>query len=355
MVPRNLRTWSLWMKSFQNGRIVGMKTAVYGAVVHDDVDNSPHIDGVWVGSAAVILLSHCAARVRSVGSDTAPVICTQNNGRNAAHNLGYDEDFSYSRGAAARMIYPITRLVGCAKIRNQGPRRLIYTTYNPCISVLQMGAFELGEPADPTKWLYLVVLRLECINVPQYYFCVGEAIDFRVFLRHLSHPVSPAAADSGPAILPNAPTGRYVMNAFTEHCVCEECTNSTSNGPPNWYTMYHQNWDRMRPGDTYNNQGEGVGNPTGTYLTAPTLTQTQFAAPGVQERENHAPSQPTAALADAQPRQDPTTRITAEGGLRRLADRYINNPGALVSVVRLEPGPSGGFQVVIMVEIANIL
>ena len=55
-----------------------------------------------------------------------------------------------------------------------------------------------------------------------------------------------------------------------------------------------------------------------------------------------------------QPLQNPVTRILAADGLRRLADRYVNNPGSLVSVVRLEPAPSNGFQVVIMLEIADL-
>jgi len=42
-------------------------------------------------------------------------------------------------------------------------------------------------------------------------------------------------------------------------------------------------------------------------------------------------------------------------GLRRLARRYVNNPESLVNVVRLEPGASGRFQIVIMLEVANIL
>ena len=42
-------------------------------------------------------------------------------------------------------------------------------------------------------------------------------------------------------------------------------------------------------------------------------------------------------------------------GLRRLADRYVNNPDSVVGVVRLEPGPSGGFQVVIILEVAGLL
>ena len=41
--------------------------------------------------------------------------------------------------------------------------------------------------------------------------------------------------------------------------------------------------------------------------------------------------------------------------LRRLAERYVNDPGSLVNGVHLEPGPGGRFQVVITVEIGYIL
>ena len=41
--------------------------------------------------------------------------------------------------------------------------------------------------------------------------------------------------------------------------------------------------------------------------------------------------------------------------LRRLAERVVNNPESLVNGVRLEPGPSGRYQVVISVQIGGIL
>ena len=37
-------------------------------------------------------------------------------------------------------------------------------------------------------------------------------------------------------------------------------------------------------------------------------------------------------------------------GWRRLASYYLNNPDAYVSTIRLEPGPSGQFQVIITLE-----
>ena len=42
-------------------------------------------------------------------------------------------------------------------------------------------------------------------------------------------------------------------------------------------------------------------------------------------------------------------------GRRRLAERYLNNPNAYVSTIRLEPGTSGQPQVVITVEMVNLL
>ena len=41
-------------------------------------------------------------------------------------------------------------------------------------------------------------------------------------------------------------------------------------------------------------------------------------------------------------------------GRRRLAGRYLNNPDAHVSTIRLEPGPSGQFQVIITLDYAPI-
>ena len=83
---------------------------------------------------------------------------------------------------------------------------------------------------------------------------------------------------------------------------------------------------------------------------------------GVQDQNNTDPFQPAmenpptlAAVRPVQPRQDPTTRMSVADSLRRLADRYVNNPDSVVGVVRLEPGPSGGFQVVIILEVADLL
>lgn len=83
---------------------------------------------------------------------------------------------------------------------------------------------------------------------------------------------------------------------------------------------------------------------------------------GVKDRNNPDSLQPAvenhpilAAVQPVQPRQEPTVRMSVADGLRRLADRYVNNPDSVVGVVRLEPGPSGGVQVVIILEVADLL
>jgi hypothetical protein len=40
---------------------------------------------------------------------------------------------------------------------------------------------------------------------------------------------------------------------------------------------------------------------------------------------------------------------------RCLAGRYLNSPNTYVSTIRLEPGPSGQFQVIITLEMTNII
>lgn len=113
---------------------------------------------------------------------------------------------------------------------------------------------------------------------------------------------------------------------------------------------------------TYTNQAQGVSNPTEASIAAPDQAQMPFTAPGqgVQDPKDPNTHQPAVGkspiLAAVQPQpQDPTIRISVADGLRHLADRYVNNPDSVVGVVRLEPGPSGGFQVVIILEVADLL
>ena len=47
--------------------------------------------------------------------------------------------------------------------------------------------------------------------------------------------------------------------------------------------------------------------------------------------------------------------LSVPARLRRLAGRYVSNPYSIVNGVRLEPGPSGRFQIVITIDIGDIL
>jgi hypothetical protein len=44
----------------------------------------------------------------------------------------------------------------------------------------------------------------------------------------------------------------------------------------------------------------------------------------------------------------------AANGLRNIAGRILNNPGTLISMLRIEPGPGGRLAVWIALELADI-
>lgn len=43
----------------------------------------------------------------------------------------------------------------------------------------------------------------------------------------------------------------------------------------------------------------------------------------------------------------------AANSLRDLAGWLLNNPGTIVNMLRIEPGPNGGFEVLIALELAK--
>ena len=50
----------------------------------------------------------------------------------------------------------------------------------------------------------------------------------------------------------------------------------------------------------------------------------------------------------------PADMPPAANGLKNLAGRFLNNPGTLVNMLRIEPGPNGRFEVWIALELADI-
>jgi hypothetical protein len=61
---------------------------------------------------------------------------------------------------------------------------------------------------------------------------------------------------------------------------------------------------------------------------------------------------PAQASLDEFPHQEPNE--PAVEVLRRLANRYLNQPGSQVDI-RMEPGPAGGIRMVITLELAELL
>jgi hypothetical protein len=64
---------------------------------------------------------------------------------------------------------------------------------------------------------------------------------------------------------------------------------------------------------------------------------------------------PPEALPGVWPHPAPPADIPpAANGLRNLVGRFLNNPGTLVNMLRIEPGPGGRFEVWIALELADI-
>jgi hypothetical protein len=69
--------------------------------------------------------------------------------------------------------------------------------------------------------------------------------------------------------------------------------------------------------------------------------------------DQHGGAGPAQAFLGEWPNQVPVPNEVREV-LRRLANRYLHQPGSQVEMVRMEPGPAGGIQVVITLELADL-
>jgi len=85
-------------------------------------------------------------------------------------------------------------------------------------------------------------------------------------------------------------------------------------------------------------------------------------APEVQDNHDglygygaHLPAaDPPEAFPGFQPHAAPPAEMPPANGLRNLADRFFNNPDALVNMLRVELGPRGRIVVWIALELAEI-
>ena len=50
----------------------------------------------------------------------------------------------------------------------------------------------------------------------------------------------------------------------------------------------------------------------------------------------------------------PVDMPPAANGLRNLVGRFLNNPGTIVNMLRIVPGPNGRFEVWVALELADI-
>ncbi|KAI9447066.1 hypothetical protein BJY52DRAFT_1193668 [Lactarius psammicola] len=154
----------------------------------------------------------------------------------------------------------------------------------------------------------------------------------------------------------NTPTPTQDTNATIPNCSCQRCSDA-QRGQPTWYLNEQQDPQYFgNPVASYVNQG--VDNRVETALTAPTRLWAQFVPPQtavIQDNVGYAPVPERASTPNVGLLWAPISNPSITEGRRRLAGRYLNDPGAYVRTIRLEPGPSGQFQVIIVLEMANVL
>ncbi|KAI9450799.1 hypothetical protein BJY52DRAFT_1226998 [Lactarius psammicola] len=172
------------------------------------------------------------------------------------------------------------------------------------------------------------------------------------------HVTPPTAERPGPIFQPNAPTPGQAANATTPNCSCPWCSD-VQRRPPTWYSVEQQHPRHFDNAVVpYVNQGQAVDNPVETALIEPHRMREQWVDPqavGIQDNFSYASVRERAGPSNARLLQAPTLDVSIAEGRRRLAGHYLNNPDAYVSVIRLEPGAFGQFQVIITLEMANIL
>ncbi|KAH9059887.1 hypothetical protein EDB87DRAFT_1618976 [Lactarius vividus] len=147
----------------------------------------------------------------------------------------------------------------------------------------------------------------------------------------------------GYAFRPNMPTYQQDENPTPQDCSCMQCSDvrRTQALRSSQLISSSQNTTTV----PYLNQDQGVDNRTETAMIVPDHALAQFVPPQIartQDNDNfgYAPVHERA-------------RPSQHGSRRLLAGRYLNNPDAHVSIIRLELGPSGQFQVIITLEMTN--
>ncbi|KAH9030012.1 hypothetical protein EDB84DRAFT_1495535 [Lactarius hengduanensis] len=172
------------------------------------------------------------------------------------------------------------------------------------------------------------------------------------------HGIPPTTDRPGPAFQPNVPTYQRGEDNIVQNCSCPRCSEvqHTQAGPSTWYPVEQQDPRHFgNVGAPYHvNQDQDVVDNRDTTMIAPAHLRAQFAPPNTGlAQDNYVPGQERAGPSNIGLLQAPTLDTSIAESRRRLASRYLNNADAHVSMIRLEPGASGQFQVIITLEMIN--
>ncbi|KAH9043558.1 hypothetical protein EDB83DRAFT_2523859 [Lactarius deliciosus] len=165
-----------------------------------------------------------------------------------------------------------------------------------------------------------------------------------------------------------------------QNCSCAQCSDVqyTQARPPTWYLVGQQDPRHFGVGsfcddntiptadcvfsrkDHVVNQDQNVDNRAEAAMTVPNRARAQFGeiipqTATIQDNFGYAPVHERVGPPNMGLAQAPTFDASIAESRRRLAGRYLNNPDAYVSTIRLEPGPSGQFQVIITLEMIDIV
>jgi hypothetical protein len=164
--------------------------------------------------------------------------------------------------------------------------------------------------------------------------------------------------DHGRSPRPNPTGGRSCSDPAPQNCSCVWCARPTQAGPPNWHPTEQQDPRHFaNASNPYTNQGqpEGVNNRAESVLLNHAAQFAPLQNARTPDNLGFAPIQERAGPPDMRFPWAQALDTSIAESRRRLAGRYLNNPNAYVSTIRLEPGPSGQSQVIITLEMANIV
>ncbi|KAI9449331.1 hypothetical protein BJY52DRAFT_1420050 [Lactarius psammicola] len=171
------------------------------------------------------------------------------------------------------------------------------------------------------------------------------------------HVIPPTAGHPDLNFQQNAPAPTQDTNATVPNCSCQRCSDAQY-GQPTWNSIEQR--DPQYFGNAvapYVNRDQGDDNHVETALIAPVRERTQFVpsqTAGIQDNFGYAPVPERAGPPNVGLLHASILDASIVEGRRRLAGHYLNNPDSYVSMIRLEPGPSGQSQVIIVLEMANI-